>query len=130
MPEVRDKDGESQSVSAAELVTLFKRRGLLDELRRDQFNEFKQSDDHDKLRQSIKKIVEAEVSKDPEILERNRGKATALLEGAVSRRGDVQKSVSGYVDANTIESDDLRTHLRSVINQYYEESTKGTNNGN
>lgn len=117
-------------MSAAELVTLFKRRGLLDELRRDQFNEFKQSDDHDKLRQSIKKIVEAEVSKDPEILERNRGKGTALLEGAVSRRGDVQKSVSGYVDANTIESDDLRTHLRSVINQYYEESTKGTNNGN
>ncbi|RPB29753.1 hypothetical protein L211DRAFT_774867, partial [Terfezia boudieri ATCC MYA-4762] len=80
------------------LPKTFKSRGYFDSLRKDLFTTYVNSEQKSTLITSLQSLAEAEIEKDPGLLDRNRAKAALLLDGVVEREKEVYKGVEGEID--------------------------------
>lgn len=118
--------------TAEELVTLFKRKGIFDQLRRSLYKEFHDSvrrlllleksfsnqDVYSLLINSIQRIVDEQANKDPTLLDRERKKAAALIEGTISRGHEPEyKSVGDYINSHTVDSAELREKVEQMVRE-------------
>ncbi|KAK9467117.1 hypothetical protein V1512DRAFT_270907 [Lipomyces arxii] len=109
---------QTSQVTTEEILTMLKRRGLFDSLRKSVFTDFKDSPTNKTLISAIESIVETDSSNAPS---QNRGKAAALLEGSVNRSkefGDVNK----YIDERvSVSNDELRSKVEAMVKDIFAE---------
>ncbi|KAK9463498.1 complex proteins associated with Set1p component shg1-domain-containing protein [Lipomyces oligophaga] len=116
-------------VTAEEILTVLKRRGLFDNIRKRLFTEFKESDAHSSLITAIQTQIESDTSI-ASLARRNRGKAAALLEGSVNRSvafGGVNKYVERKVSTK---NDELMSEIRQMIREVFQELQSQKNREN
>ncbi|KAK9326016.1 complex proteins associated with Set1p component shg1-domain-containing protein [Lipomyces orientalis] len=114
------KSQQSATATAEDILTIFKRRGLFDSLRKSLFADFKENSTHESLIAAIESLVESDSSA-ISLATRSRGKAAALLEGSVNRSeafGNVNKFIDDHVSTR---NDDLRNKLEDMVQQIYSE---------
>ncbi|KAK9477568.1 complex proteins associated with Set1p component shg1-domain-containing protein [Lipomyces japonicus] len=106
----------SASISPEDIVNIFKRRGLFDDLRKSLFADYKDSNVNAELIAAIGSIVEQDISATT-LAVRNRGKAAALLEGSVNRSEAFAK-VNSYVDETiSVKNSELSKKVEDFVRQ-------------
>ncbi|KAK9485206.1 complex proteins associated with Set1p component shg1-domain-containing protein [Lipomyces starkeyi] len=109
------KPQQSNQATTEDILTIFKRRGLFDSLRKSLFTDFKESSTHESLIAAIESLVESDSS--ATLATRNRGKAAALLEGSVNRSeafGNVNKYIDEHVSTR---NEELRGKIEDMVRQ-------------
>ncbi|KAK9376749.1 complex proteins associated with Set1p component shg1-domain-containing protein [Lipomyces chichibuensis] len=109
------KPQQSNQATTEDILTIFKRRGLFDSLRKSLFTDFKESPTHESLIAAIESLVESDSS--ATLATRNRGKAAALLEGSVNRSeafGNVNKYIDEHVSTR---NEELRRKIEDMVRQ-------------
>ncbi|KAK9239998.1 complex proteins associated with Set1p component shg1-domain-containing protein [Lipomyces kononenkoae] len=120
------KSLQSTQATTEEILTIFKRRGLFDSLRKSLFTDFKESSTYESLIAAIESLVESDSS--ATLATRNRGKAAALLEGSVNRSeafGNVNKYIDDHVSAR---NDELNKKIEDLVRQIDSELRKPAEN--
>ncbi|KAK9332234.1 complex proteins associated with Set1p component shg1-domain-containing protein [Lipomyces starkeyi] len=109
------KPQQSNQATTEDILTIFKRRGLFDSLRKSLFTDFKESSTHESLIAAIESLVESDSS--ATLATRNRGKAAALLEGSVNRSeafGNVNKYIDEHVSTR---NEELKRKIEDMVRQ-------------
>ncbi|KAK9361853.1 complex proteins associated with Set1p component shg1-domain-containing protein [Lipomyces starkeyi] len=109
------KPQQSNQATTEDILTIFKRRGLFDSLRKSLFTDFKESSTHESLIAAIESLVESDSS--ATLATRNRGKAAALLEGSVNRSeafGNVNKYIDEHVSTR---NEELKRKIEDMVLQ-------------
>lgn len=71
---------------------------------------------------AIERIVDEQANRDPSLLERDRSKAAALVEGTISRGSEpFHKSVAKYIDSHTVDSDELTEKVEAMVRELIDE---------
>ncbi|KAK9453422.1 hypothetical protein V1511DRAFT_489692 [Dipodascopsis uninucleata] len=149
--QTRNLAKKTSTVSSEDILTVFKRRGLFDSLRKEQFKDFKQSKFYEVLLRAIQDAIDADnnansagasagTSKNStgsnshtssraggsnesvlSIASRNRGKAAALVEGSVNR-SEAFGSVNRYIDDSVSGANqDLKRRIEELVRQIFQE---------
>ncbi|KAK9371060.1 complex proteins associated with Set1p component shg1-domain-containing protein [Lipomyces kononenkoae] len=119
------RSSQSSQATTEEILTIFKRRGLFDSLRKSVFTDFKESSTYESLITAIESLVESDSS--ATLTTRNRGKAAALLEGSVNRSeafGNVNKYIDEHVSTR---NDELEKKIVDLVRQIDTELRATTN---
>ncbi|KAK7204265.1 hypothetical protein BZA70DRAFT_268120 [Myxozyma melibiosi] len=116
-------------VTSEEVLSMFKRRGLFDNTRKDLFNEFTSSESYNALLEAIEEQIKSD-SAATSLAARSRGKAAALLEGSVTR-SEAFSNVNKYVDDRvSTNNEELNERLEKLVTEIYTalvESKSGSN---
>ncbi|GAB1196463.1 hypothetical protein APSETT444_005734 [Aspergillus pseudonomiae] len=80
------------------LLHAFKKRGGFDTTRKKLWTEFEEGEGRVEFTNLLVELAESEITREPELLSRERGKAATLIEGAVDR-SDIYKTVEASLDA-------------------------------
>ncbi|KNG81576.1 arginine rich protein [Aspergillus nomiae NRRL 13137] len=80
------------------LLHAFKKRGGFDTTRKKLWTEFDEGEGRVEFTNLLVELAESEITREPELLSRERGKAATLIEGAVDR-SDIYKTVEASLDA-------------------------------
>ncbi|KAK4155927.1 complex proteins associated with Set1p component shg1-domain-containing protein, partial [Chaetomidium leptoderma] len=95
------------------LAHTFKKKGGYDAIRKQVWEEFEASDYEAQVTKAILEVAEQEVERNPtQLLTLERGKAAALIDGALDRGGVYQKAegvISALIDSRAIEA-----HIRQL----------------
>ncbi|KAK9313879.1 complex proteins associated with Set1p component shg1-domain-containing protein [Lipomyces starkeyi] len=108
------KPQQSNQATTEDILTIFKRRGLFDSLRKSLFTDFKESSTHESLIAAIESLVESDSS--ATLATRNRGKAAALLEGSVNR-SEAFGNVNKYIDEHVSRNEELKRKIEDMVRQ-------------
>jgi hypothetical protein len=130
------------SEEARSISILYKRRGHFDSQRDALLRRFQQTEKHEQLLAAVKDIVTAIVSKNPDLLLKNKGQLAALVEGVISRNSglsavgeedasadvevDVYELFDEEVKQSTIGSQDLRESIRQTLRLIREDQEQPT----
>ncbi|KAK9386764.1 complex proteins associated with Set1p component shg1-domain-containing protein [Lipomyces mesembrius] len=109
------KPQQTNQATTEDILTIFKRRGFFDSLRKSLFTDFKESSTHESLIAAIESLVESDSS--ATLATRNRGKAAALLEGSVNRStafGNVNKYIDEHVSTR---NEELKRKIEDMVRQ-------------
>ncbi|KAH6724304.1 complex proteins associated with Set1p component shg1-domain-containing protein [Leptodontidium sp. MPI-SDFR-AT-0119] len=102
-------------LSIDELAHKFKKKGGYDSLRKHVWEDLGRTDFEKEFTQSLLKVAEDEIEKNPsQLLKLDRGKAAALIEGAVDRAGVYQTAesrIDALIDAHI---EDIETGIRGL----------------
>jgi len=100
------------------LVEMYKKSGHFDQLRRDLMREFYDSEGVS-LVERLKALVDQEVENDPSLLTREKGKATALLTGAMER-SKISEDALKLIKSSILESPEFRERVQKSVGALYE----------
>ncbi|KAK9354875.1 complex proteins associated with Set1p component shg1-domain-containing protein [Lipomyces doorenjongii] len=118
------KPQQTNQATTEDILTIFKRRGLFDSLRKSLFADFKESSTHESLIAAIESLVESDSS--ATLATRNRGKAAALLEGSVNRSeafGNVNKYIDEHVSTR---NEELNRKIEEMVREINNELRTAT----
>ncbi|OLL25986.1 Set1 complex component shg1 [Neolecta irregularis DAH-3] len=101
------------------LVEMYKKSGQFDQLRRDLMREFYDTEGVT-LVERLKVLVDQEVENDPSLLTREKGKATALLTGAMER-SKISEDALKLIKSSILESPQFCERVQKNIGAMYEE---------
>ncbi|KAE8163320.1 complex proteins associated with Set1p component shg1-domain-containing protein [Aspergillus tamarii] len=88
----------TQHRTIEDLLHAFKKRGGFDTTRKKLWTEFDEGEGRVEFTNLLVELAESEITREPELLSRERGKAATLIEGAVDR-SDIYKTVEASLDA-------------------------------
>ncbi|OOO09275.1 hypothetical protein OAory_01105710 [Aspergillus oryzae] len=88
----------TQHRTIEDLLHAFKKRGGFDTTRKKLWTEFDEGEGKVEFTNLLVELAESEITREPELLSRERGKAATLIEGAVDR-SDIYKTVEASLDA-------------------------------
>ncbi|KAK2067990.1 hypothetical protein P8C59_001689 [Phyllachora maydis] len=95
------------------LVHRFKKKGGYDEIRKQVWDQFEAGDYEAQVMKSVTEVAETEVERNPQqLLTLDRGKAAALIDGALDRNGVFQDAEA--IIAGMIDTDAIVAHLREL----------------
>ncbi|OWP06209.1 hypothetical protein B2J93_4330 [Marssonina coronariae] len=110
--------------SIDELAYKFKKKGGYDSLRKQVWEDLEKSDFETEFQQNLLKVAEDELEKNPsQLLKLDRGKAAALIEGAVDRAGVYQTAearIDALIDAHI---EEIETGIRTLRKEDVGEET-------
>ncbi|KAK9470722.1 uncharacterized protein V1510DRAFT_422290 [Dipodascopsis tothii] len=109
-----EKPAAGPQVTPQELLTIFKRRGQFDALRKEFFKEFQGSATHEDLLAEITSQAGAQAESS------NRTKTAALVEGAVDR-SDASRSVNEYATDHITDNRELAERVQKLMQAIYDE---------
>lgn len=99
---------------ARTLSILYKRRGYFDNQREELLKSFQGTPKHEQLLKSVQEIVTTIVNENPDLLLRNKGQLSALVEGVISR-SNIFDLIDEEVKQSTIGSEQLRADIRKIL---------------
>ncbi|KAI9051340.1 hypothetical protein LZ554_004387 [Drepanopeziza brunnea f. sp. 'monogermtubi'] len=110
--------------SIDDLAHKFKKKGGYDSLRKQVWEDLEKSDFEAEFQQNLIKVAEEEIEKNPsQLLKLDRGKAAALIEGAVDRAGVYQTAesrIDALIDAHL---EEIETGIRALRKEDVGEET-------
>ncbi|KAJ5050679.1 uncharacterized protein L3040_002554 [Drepanopeziza brunnea f. sp. 'multigermtubi'] len=110
--------------SIDDLAHKFKKKGGYDSLRKQVWEDLEKSDFEAEFQQNLIKVAEEEIEKNPsQLLKLDRGKAAALIEGAVDRAGVYQTAesrIDALIDAHL---EEIETGIRVLRKEDVGEET-------
>lgn len=119
-----------------QLTTVYKKTGTFDNQRKILLENFKQSETHNNLLMKLKLLVESKVKNDPDILLKNKGKVSALIQGEVINSKsngmdilnvmdkEIQKSITNSPEFRSLLKSDLKDIRRKLLGISDEEYQK------
>ncbi|KAK4188207.1 complex proteins associated with Set1p component shg1-domain-containing protein [Podospora australis] len=100
--------GSAKRTAIENLATVFKKKGGYDAERQQVWAKFETSDFEAQITKEILRVAEQELERNShQLLHLERGKAAALIDGALERSGiyqDAEKVIAGLIDAKAIEA--------------------------
>lgn len=112
-----------QPIDSKNITTSYKKNGTFDKQRKRLLDNFKQSETHSNLLIKLKVLVESKIKQDPQILLKNKGKVSALIQGEI-----INSKSSGLDILNVMDKDirdkivnseefqkELKTELKDIM---------------
>ncbi|RLV96245.1 hypothetical protein JA1_000437 [Spathaspora sp. JA1] len=98
-----------------QLTTIYKKNGQFDNQRKQLLENFKQSETYANLLLKLKILIENKIKQDPTILQKNKGKMAALIQGEITNDSKLLNIVDKDIQDKIIDSPEFHNVIRQQL---------------
>lgn len=112
-------DESAEKPTVEELIARYKREGFFDQQRRQLLNRFTSSESYPDFRRGIELLTDSEIQQNPDLLDRDRGKAAVLISGAIHR-----SNIYDEIKTSVLNSEKQTPEIGNAIRDKLSEMTR------